>query len=81
MYNINNGIPNQNNDINDIKEVRELFNEIRSNFSHKEVMEIREKRHKKEVIYNFLKEKEREDSLTNKEKSMLKNISRYLKKF
>ena len=40
-------------------------------------MEIREKLHKKEVIYNFLKE----DSLTNKEKNILKNISRYLKKF
>ena len=73
--------PTQNNDINTIKEVRELFNEIGSNFSHKEVMEIREKRYKKEVIYNFLKEKEQEDSLTNKENSMLKNISRYLKKF
>ena len=71
----------QNNDINAIKEVRELFNEIRSNFSRKEIMEIREKLHKKEVIYNFLKEKEQEDSLTNKEKNMLKNISRYLKKF
>ena len=47
----------QNNDINAIKEVRELFNEIRSNFSRKEIMEIREKLHKKEVIYNFLKEK------------------------
>ena len=71
----------QNNDINGIKEVREIFNEIRSNFSHKEIMEIREKLHKKENIYNFFKEKEQEDSLPNKEKNMLKNISRYLKKF
>ena len=74
--------PTTSNDvINAIKEARELFNELKSNFSHKEIMEIREKLHKKEVIYNFLKEKEQEDSLTNKEKNMLENISRYLKKF
>ena len=34
---------------------------------------------KKEVVYNFLKEKEQEDSLTNKEKKLLKNIDKYLK--
>ena len=33
---------------------------------------------KKEAIYNFLKEK---DSLTNKQKIVLKNIGRYLKNF
>ena len=67
--------------INAIKEARELFNELKSNFSRKEIMEIREKLHKKEVIYNFLKEKEQEDSLTNKEKNVLKNISKFLKTF
>ena len=36
-----------------------------------------EKNYKKETVYNLLKEK---DSLTNKQKIVLKNISRYLKK-
>ena len=35
-----------------------------------------EKNYKKEAIYNFLKEKEQEDSLTNKEIKVLKNINR-----
>ena len=62
---------------NPIKEVRELFNEIRSNLSREEINRIRKKLYKKEVIYNFLKEK---DGLTDKEKIMLKNIGKYLKK-
>ena len=39
-----------------------------------------EKNSIKEVVYNFLKEKEQEVSLTNKQKNVLKNIGRYLKK-
>ena len=39
-----------------IKEVRELFNEFRSNLSHKETTRIRNKLYKKEAIYNFLKD-------------------------
>ena len=38
------------------------------------------KLYKKEVVCNFLKEKEQEGSLTNKQKNLLKNIGRYLKK-
>ena len=56
---------------NAIKEVRELFNELRSTLSREETKIIRKE------LYNFLKEK---DSLTNKEKIVLKNISKYLKK-
>ena len=41
-----------------IKGVRELFNELRSNLSHEEINRIRKKLYKKEVVYNFLKEKE-----------------------
>ena len=70
-----------NNDINAIKEVRKRFNELRSNLSRAETKRIREKLHKKEAVYNFLKEKEQEGSLTNKQKNVLKNIGRYLKKF
>ena len=60
-----------------IKEVRELFNELRSNLSRKETKRIRNELYKKEAIYNFLKEK---DGLTDKEKIVLKNIAKYLKK-
>ena len=65
-----------NNVINAIKEVRELFNELRSNLSREEINRIRKELYKKEAVYNFLKER---DSLTNKEKNALKNISKYLK--
>ena len=70
-----------NNDNNAIKEVRKLFNEVRSNLSRAETKRIGEKLYKKEAIYNFLKEKEHESSLTNKQKNVLKNIGRYLKNF
>ena len=36
---------------------------------------------KKEVVYNFLKDKEQNDSLTNEEKKVLKRINKYLKNF
>ena len=62
---------------NQIKEVRELFNEIRSNLSRKEINKIRKELYKKEVVYNFLKEK---DVLIDKEKIVLKNIGKYIKK-
>ena len=66
-----------NNGINAIKEVRELSSELRSNLSREEINRIRKKLHKKETVYNSLKEK---DSLTNKQKIVLKNIDKYLKK-
>ena len=70
-----------NNDISAIEEARKLFNERRSNLSRKEINEIRKKLNKKEAVYNFLKEKEQEGSLTNRQKRVLKNIGRYLKNF
>ena len=70
----------QNNSINTIKGARKLFNELRNNFSREETKRIRDKLHKKETDYNFLKEKEQKGSLTNEEKiKELKNIDRYLK--
>ena len=62
---------------NAIKEGRELFNELRSNLSREEINRIRKELYKKEAVYNFLKEK---DGLTDKEKIVLKNIGKYLKK-
>ena len=70
----------QNNNINAIKEVRELFNELRSNLSRKETKRIRKELYKKEVVDNFLKEKEQKGSLTNEEKKVSKKIDKYLKK-
>ena len=62
---------------NQIKEVRELFNEIRSNLSREEINKIRNKLYRKEVVYNYLKQKY---DLTDSEKNGLKNIGIYLKK-
>ena len=69
-----------NNDINAIKEAREVLNELKSNLSREETKKIRKELHKKETVFNFLKRKEQEGSLTNKQKNMLKNIDRYLKR-
>ena len=66
-----------NNNINAIQEVRKRFNERRSSLFLKEINKIRKEPHKKEAVYNSLKEK---DSLTNKQKIVLKNIRKYLKK-
>ena len=66
---------------NAIKKVRELFNELRNNLSCEETKKKKKKNrkelYKKETVYNILKEK---DSLTNKQRIVLKNISKYLKK-
>ena len=70
-----------NNSINAIKEVRKLFNDVKNNLSHDETNRIRKELYKKEAVYNFLKEKEQEGSLKNKQKNVLKNIDRYLKNF
>ena len=55
----------------------ELFKELRSNLFHEGTKKIRKELYKKETIYNFLKEK---DGLTAKEKIVLKNVAKYLKK-
>ena len=64
--------PTKNNVIKDTKEVRKHFNELRNNFSREETKNIREKFHKKEVVYNILKAKVQKDALT-------KNISKCYK--
>ena len=62
---------------NQIKEVTELFKEIRSTLPREEINENRNKLYRKEVVYNYLKEK---DDLTNSEKNVLKNIGKYIEK-
>ena len=68
-----------NNNINRIKEVRELFSELRSNLSREETKRIRKKLRRIEAVYNVLKDKEKKDSLTSRQKNMLWNDERYLK--
>ena len=68
-----------NNSINAINNVRMLFNELRSNLSHEETKRIRKKLHRIEAVHNVLKEKEQKDSLTSRQKNMLRNDEKYLK--
>ena len=70
----------QNNNIKAIKEVKKLFNDVRNNLFNEETKRIRKELYKKEAVYIFLKEKEQEGTITNKQKNVLKNIDRYLKK-
>ena len=69
----------QNNDINTIKDARNIFNELRNNLSHEETKRIRKKIRRIEAVHNVLKEKEQKDSLTSRQKNMLRNDERYLK--
>ena len=62
LYNIKMKPITSNNNINAIKEGRKLFNELKSNFSRAKTDKNRKKLNKKEVVYNFLKEKEQESS-------------------
>ena len=71
--------PTPNNNINAIKNVRMLLNEPRSNLSREEINRIRKKLYKKEAAIYFFKEKEQDDSLTNRLKNVLNNIDRYRK--
>ena len=45
---------------NAIKKVRELFNELWSNLSCEQTKKNRKEFYKKETVYNFLKEKDKE---------------------
>ena len=60
----------------EIGETKKLFNTLRSNFSQEQKKEPRRKFHKKELVYNILKEK---DSLIKNEEKTLKNIMKILK--
>ena len=73
--------PVTSNDINEFKNVRKLLNEDKNNLLLDETKRIRKKLHKKETMYNVLKDKKQKGSLTNDEKKKLININRYLKNF
>ena len=61
----------------EIGETKKLFNNLRNNFSREEIKKHRKNFYKKEQVYNYLKGK---DSLTTREKGVLKNRERYFKK-
>ena len=69
----------RNNGINAIKETKKLFNDVRSNLSREETKRVRKKLRRIEAVYRILKEKEQKDSLTSRQKNMLRNDERYLK--
>ena len=69
----------QNNDINTRKDVRNIFNELRNNLSYKETKRIRNKFRGIEAVHNVLKEKEQKDSLTSRQKNMLRMIKGILR--
>ena len=64
----------------EIRETKKNFNNLRDNFSREEIKKSWEKFHKKELVYNHLKEIEQKEGLTMKEKRVLKNIKKYFKK-
>ena len=71
--------PTSNKNINAIKEVKRLFNELRSNLSSNETKRIRRKLYKKEAARMLFKAKEQVGTLTNRQKNVIKNITRYIK--
>ena len=71
--------PTATENITAIKEARNLFNDVRSNLSNNETERIRRKLYKKEAASWFLKEKEQDGTLTNRQKNVVKNIAKYVK--
>ena len=63
------------------KDARDLLNECKSSLSLGKINETRKELFKKETVYNALKAKEQNDSLTDVEKKVLKRINRYHKDF
>ena len=64
-----------------LKRLESFLINLEVTFYVKKQRELEKKLYKKEVVYNFLKEKEENGSLTNREKRVLKKIDRYLKNF
>ena len=67
-----------NNSINAINDVRTLLNKLRSNLFHEETKRIRKKLRRIEAAHNILREKEQKNSLTSRQRNMLRNDERYL---
>ena len=64
----------------EIEETKKIFNELRNNFSKKEIEKIKIKFHNTEKIDEYLKELEQKDSLTEEEKQEKKRYTKKLQK-
>ena len=62
----------------EIGETKKLFNELRSNFSKKEIRKVRRKFRFRKSIIKYLKKLEQKDSLTKQEKQKKKHYTREL---
>ena len=76
FYNIIMAHPTSNKNINAIKEFRRLLNDVRDNLLNNETKRIRRKLYKKEAASHFFKEREDDDTITDRQKNVLKNIGR-----
>ena len=79
IYNIIMEHPTSSKNISAIKEVKRLLNDVRDNFLNNETKRIRRKLYKKEAASHFFKEREDDDTITDRQKNVLKNIARYIK--
>ena len=66
---------------NIFQKARMLLNERRSSLLSNDINKIRKQLSKKEVVYAFLKDKERNDNLTDSKKKLLKKTDKYLNNF
>ena len=71
--------PTATENITAIKEARKLFNDVRSNLSDNEKKVIRRKLYKKEAASHFFKYRESDNTLTDRQRNVLRNIARYSK--
>ena len=58
-----------------------LLNERRSSVLYSDINKIRKQLHKKEVVYAFLKDQERNGNLSDSQKKLLKKTDKYLNNF
>ena len=58
-----------------------VLNERRSSLLYSDINKIRKQLYKKEVVYAFLKDKQRNGNLTDSEKKLLKKTDKYLNNF
>ena len=64
----------------EIQETKKIFNELRNNFSKKEINRIRRKFYFRESIIEYLKELKQKGSLTKQEKQEKKHYTKKLQK-
>ena len=65
----------------EIEDTRKNFNELRNNFSRKEIEKVKIKFHNTEEINEYLKELEQKDSLTEEEKQEKTHYTKKLQKY